>query len=163
MKLFLNCIDNLITLNKKNYLLMAAERLGFDWVVDYEKRGTDDKVEYILNIEPYTQFVKGSKWTGIWEIDLIFNRNQLSMTDWNMSNIVFIANEVFPAKTLPNRHLTQTLFQACDPILHRPIECEKEFDFVFSGNVGKNYSERERTINLLKKYFTFWDYGLNQG
>lgn len=162
MKLFLNCTNNLITLNKKDYLLRAAKRLGFDWVIDYEKRLPDDKIEYVLNIEPYIPFIKGERWTGIWEIDLIFNRDQLSMTDWNMANTVFIANEVFPQKTLPNRHLTQVLFQACDPVLHRPIECEKEFDFIFSGSAGENYSERERTIGLLKKYFTFWDYGKNR-
>jgi len=160
MKLFLNCENNKITFNKKNYLLRAAKRLGLDWVIDLDEKNPDDKLEYVLNIEPYPGFVKAEKWTGIWEIDLIFDRDELSMTDWNLANTVFIANEVFPPRTLPHKHLTQTLFQACDPELSNPIsDCEKEFDFIFSGSTGTHYSERTRTINLLQKYFTFHDYG----
>ena len=67
MILYLSCQDNPITFNKKNYLLRAAKRLGLYWIKDYD--GSSNP-EYILNIEPYEQFYKGTKWTGIWEIDL---------------------------------------------------------------------------------------------
>ena len=93
MNLFLNCEDNNVTLNKKNYLLKAAKRLALP-VSDYP-RNLGVHEDYILNIEPYT-FIEGAKWTGVWEIDLLLDRGEMNAMSWNSSNSVFLATSVFP-------------------------------------------------------------------
>lgn len=164
MILYLNCnkYDSQVTFNKKDYLLRAAKRLGFDWVRDYQKRNIDDPVEYVLNIEPFKDFVKGSKHTSIWEIDLIADRAELEMSNWVCADEVFLANSLFPPKAIPFREGTNILFQACDPEIHKPIPMEEKYDFVFAGSMGgPMYAERERVYNLMQSKFTFKDYGKN--
>ena len=168
MILWLNCDDNLITYTKKNYLLLAAKRLGYTsenkdspyTILDLKKR-IDEPLEYVLNIDPFSKFVTGTKWTGIWEIDNILDRNELSASNWVCSDTVFIANSPLPAKMLPHKHLAEILFQACDPIIHRLYKnIIPEFDFVFSGSSGNEFHEkRSYYLNLLRSKFSFADYG----
>ena len=68
MNLFINCDDNPITLNKKNYLLAAAKRLGIDAVRDLKSRTSDEENKFCLNVEPCT-FYAGTRWSGMWEIE----------------------------------------------------------------------------------------------
>lgn len=164
MKLYINCLDNDTTYNKKNYLLLAAKRLGIDYVVDYNG---GENLEYVLNIEPYETFVTGSKWTGIWAIDALLNQDKLH-NDWIYATDVFIAITTKRYPIEGNRHL---LFQACDPELHKRFydpklsksENEPKYDFILCGTTGLNiYEERERCIAVLKAAgFTYMDFGKN--
>lgn len=164
MKLYLNCDNNESeSFTKKNYLLAAANRLGIsDQIEEY----IDGEVENVLNIEPFTKFVKGTKWTGIWEIDLLCDRVEASETNWVESDVVFIAISTIPKRLEPFRHKTELLFQACDPMIHKRLETIKqEYDFVFCGSLGIHwYTERERVMELLRKSeFTFKDFPKGEG
>lgn len=141
MYLFLNCNDNPITFNKKNYLIRAAERLKIDWIKPY----TGGQVENILNIEPY-DFVKGTRWTGVWEIDLLLEpeRHERYLDE---------CNTAFGAITTENKRYVY-LPQACDPILHKKVGDETH-DWVHCGSTagdGKCYEERQRRHELLKSF-----------
>jgi hypothetical protein len=74
MSLYLNCVKakDQVTWNKADYLLAAAARLGIDvglW------QGQLVNPEFVLNIEPFHGIsLKERKWTGIWEIDVMFDR-----------------------------------------------------------------------------------------
>ena len=130
MKLFINCDDNPITYNKKNYLLRAAERLGLEYIVDIKNRVDDEPTDYILNIEPCS-FIKGNKWTGIWNIDLLINTPVSLQSDWAAADTVFIAISTYPREFDGFKDKVQLLFQACDPELHKPIpDMQKHSDFL---------------------------------
>ena len=169
MILWLNCVNNDKTYTKKNYLLDAADRLGFNSssskfiIADYDGFSLQTPPGYVLNIEPFKTFVKGEKWTGIWEIDLVLNRDEVSMSDWGQCDDVFIANSTVPEKYKDFKHLCQLLFQACDPIIHRRIEdITPKYDFVFSGSIGLEfYEKREKYLSLLREKFSFADFGKN--
>ena len=159
MNIYLNAIwNNGKTWNKRDYLLAAAKRLGYDWVLPYEK-GVE--AEVVLNIEPFKDFIKGSKWTGIWEIDLALNRQQMNGTNWAASDDIFVAVSCLPSRLDSFKTRTQLLFQACDPKIHKRIpEIKQEYDFVFSGTNGDIFhEERARLIKLLRKSFSFCDGG----
>ncbi len=160
MILYLNAdINNGPTWNKRDYLLAAAKRLGWDWWIRPYHKGTE--VDFILNIEPYSNFVKGNLWTGVWEIDMALDRAQMSKSDWTASDDVFLANSALPSHMNPFKHKTRLLFQACDPDIHRRIPgIKQEYDIVFSGTNGLDiYRERERCLKLLRQEGTFFDYG----
>jgi hypothetical protein len=173
MTIWINCGDNDRTYTKKNYLLDTAIRLGMVelqgvkppkiMIKDYSLAPKDYKPDFILNIEPFEHFVKGKIWTGIWEIDLVLDRREMSLSDWAESNNVFIANSTIPERMLPFKDKTQLLFQACDIDIHRKTPNIEEFDFVFSGSTGSGnfYDKRSEYIDLLRKHFTFADYGKN--
>lgn len=160
--LYLNATNNDgLTWNKKNYLLAAAERLGFDFVRDLPKDITPD---FILNIEPYSRFIAGNVWTGIWEIDMVLDRAEMSKTDWLASDDVFVANTAIPNHMDGLLHKTRLLFQASDPDIHKRIkEIDQVHDFVFCGSGGTGiYDERSRVLSLLRKYFSFEDFPKGQ-
>jgi hypothetical protein len=162
MKLFINCDDNKVTLNKKNYLLKAAERLGLrDKVVGLTERVDDEPTDFMLNIEP-CGFKEGNKWTGIWEIDILLDRVQMSDSNWAVCDTVFMASSNIPDRLkdkYPEKRVV--MFQACDPLLHRRVESvKKEFDFVFAGSIGGGiYKAREKAMETLRDHFTFKGYG----
>lgn len=156
--LYLNAVNNPgLTWNKKNYLLAAAKRLGFEFVRDLPN---DLNPDFVLNIEPYAGFVKGKVWTGIWEIDMVLDRPELSKSDWVASDDVFVANTAIPNHMDPFLHKTRLLFQASDPEIHRRIpEIEQVHDFVFCGSNGSGiYEERARLLLFLRKYFSFGEF-----
>lgn len=137
----INCIDNPITMNKKNYLERAAKRLGLDLSSE----------DWVLNIEPY-EFKQG-KWTGIWEIDLLMDRPEMNAENWSRADKIYTAISTVPKRLKDfNREL---LFQAIDPEIHkRREEIEPIFDVVFIGSLDHpGYLERERIYNLLKRSF----------
>lgn len=156
MIVYLNADDNRITYNKKQYLLRADERLGLGVFKDIQEcRGTP---EYVLNIEPYG-FKKGSKWTGVWEIDVIFDRAALNGSNYAASNTVFQAVSYVPNSVRGFEDKIQVLFQACDPELHRRM-CKPKFDFVMCGSAGNPYhNKRGACYVVLKDTFTYEDFG----
>jgi len=159
MNLYLNAETNTEpTWNKRDYLLRAARRLGFDWVIPW--RGEPD-VECILNIEPFEKFITGTRWTGIWEIDLALDRGQMTTSNWVTADDVFIAISTIPGRLKDLEPKTRFLPQASDIEVHRRIEkISQEYDFVFSGSMGLDiYRERERVQNLMREHFSFRDYG----
>lgn len=160
MKLYLNSIkhDSQLTWNKTDYLLAAAKRLGFDWVLPYANQ---DDAEYVLNIEPFQNFVSGSEWTGIWEIDVLCDRREMTASNWTYADDVFVAVGTVPNRLLEFKDKVTLLLQACDADLHKRISTvEQQFDFVFSGTIGLQiYEERERVMEVLRKSgFTFHDF-----
>lgn len=160
MKLYLNSTkaDSQKTWNKTDYLLAAAKRLEIDYILPY-KPGINS--ENVLNIEPYSNFIKGSKWTGVWEIDLLLDRAQMSTGDWTAADDVFIAVGTIPKRMFIFKDKVTLLFQACDPFLHKRIpSISQDWDFVFSGSVDlKFYKERKSAMSLLRKNgFTFADF-----
>lgn len=163
--LYLNAVNNDgLTWNKKNYLLAAAKRLGFDFVKDIKDLDDGKEPDFVLNIEPYFRFVKGRMWTGIWEIDMVLDRREMSKSDWLTSDDVFVANTAIPNHMNPFLHKTRLLFQASDPEIHRRYkEIVQTHDFVFCGSGGSGiYKERSRLIMLLRKYFSFADFTKGQ-
>lgn len=163
MNLFLNVdINSGATWNKGDYLLLAARRLGLDNVKRYLG---EDNPEYVLNIEPFLsrKYVAGSKWSGVWEIDLSLDRQETSLSDWAASRDVFIAISHIPSRFECLAHKTRLLYQACDPIVHRRIpDIKQEYDFVFCGSLGTPiYEERTRVMKLLKEKFSFRGYPKN--
>ena len=90
--LYLNCQDNGITDSKKNYLLRAAERMGFR-VRDYEQKEVEVDAECVLNIEPCV-IQKGSQWTGLWHIDVLLDNNYWSQ--YGMCDTVFMSSSPRP-------------------------------------------------------------------
>lgn len=155
MNIYLNCQDNDITFNKKNYLLRADKRIGLDIFKDFTPIvGTAD---YILNIEP-CEIVLGKKWTGLWHIDVLLNSNYRAHYD---VDTVFVSSDQgiydFP------KEKGGVLFQACDPVLHRRRpEIKQEYDFVISATLGAGvYQERLNAYEILKNNFSFKDFGKN--
>jgi len=158
MKLFINSTKSVVTFNKQDYLLRAAERLGLDNVLPLEN---ELNPMCVLNVEPYDKFIRGTKWTGIWEIDLLCDRAETNLSDWLVANKVFIAVSKYSSRLNGAAHKTELLFQAIDPQIHKRIESiPQEYDFVCCGSLGLDiYKERERLINLLKKEFSCNNYG----
>lgn len=157
MTLYLNCNDNDFSFNKKQYLLRAAKRLGIDFVKDIVQVGDEPK-DYVLNIEPY-DFVKGNKWTGIWEIDLLLDRKQLSEKEWESADTVFTAISTVPPRFKKFR--TVLLPQAVDSEIHRFFpDITKTSDVCFMGSMhDPTYRKRIEAYELLKKHFNcqFYD------
>jgi len=162
VELTINCDDNPITFNKKNYLLSAAKRMGIK-VHDYKDVVDGTSPNHVLNIEPFSIFHTGKKWTGIWEIDLLLDRSQTNTSNWAACDDVLLAssNTSHRLRGFGDRKIIMQ--QACDPVLHRRIpEIEQKYDFVFSGTIGLDvYIERERALKVMKKNFTFKDQGKN--
>ena len=161
MILTLNCDKSptQVTWTKADYLLAASKDIGLNCVELYK---TTSNPEYVLNIEPFDKFIRGSKWTGIYEIDVTFDRGQMNLSNWIASDMVFVANSNLPDRMKAYQGPKQILFQACDPLIHRRIPSIKpQYDFVFAGSCGLQvYEERERCMDLLRKEgFTFFGHG----
>jgi hypothetical protein len=160
MILYLNCnkSESQTSWNKSDYLLKASEQLGIaDKVELYKGQGNP---EYVLNIEPFDRFIKGSTWTGIWEIDLMLDRAETNISNWLECDNVFVANNNIPSRLRSYSGEITTLFQACEPSIHRRFkEITPIYDFVFSGTVGLDiYRKREEAMNTLKNSgFSFLD------
>jgi len=149
VKIYLNCNDNEVTFNKKNYLLRAAERMGLSHI--FKESGKDDGApeEYILNIEP-CDIRMGHKWTGLWHIDVLLNSPLSSQyggvdTAWVSSDQGIIKHD-------------QVLFQAMDTEIHKRYS-KPNFDFILCGSMGGVHSKREEASVPLKKKFTYHDFG----
>jgi len=139
-----NCEDKIK--GKGFYLERAAKRLGIELKDD----------GYVLNIEPYN-FKKGAIWTGIWEIDLLLDRPEMTEENWAQADTIFTAVSIIPERF--KKFNTTLLFQAADLELHKR-EPNYQYDVVFSGSITNPcYQERERVYNLIKEKFTFKDYG----
>jgi len=130
---------------KKDYLLVAAKRLGIDYIKDInDSPGPHD---YILNIQP-CEIYKGVKWTGLWHIDVLL--------DSDFPDYYKDIDSVFVASSLGIRPYKKeiVLFQACDPTFYRP-KAEKTHDLVFCGSITPTtmYEERGRVYALLKEKY----------
>lgn len=149
MKIYLNCEDNSITFNKKNYLVRAQERLGLDIFTGWSP-GVD--ADYVLNIQPYSPLRKGNKWTGAWWIDTLLD-NPLFNSEYPHIDTIFLAGSSKKIDPQPNHKL---LFQAADTEIHKPLPITKDCDFILAGSMGLDvYSERERLINLMRQKFSY--------
>lgn len=153
--IYINCDDNDITFNKKNYLLRADERLQWGAFKDF--RQTTGPQDYILNIEP-CGVVLGRKWTGLWHIDVLLNSNYHNHYG---VDTVFVSSDqgIYPFP----EDKGGVLFQACDPVLHRRRpEIKQEYDFVISGTIGAGvYQKRSDAYDILKSKFNYHDFGKN--
>jgi hypothetical protein len=175
MNLYLYCDDDSpIIFSKRDYLLRAAKRLGFTNIKRYED---GEKPEYVLNIEPYNKaFEHGTKWTGVWEIDCLINRERKEK-NWDSVDTVFMANTTHTYPIIGKRVL---LLQACDPELYKEVgKVEKTHDIVLCGTVSdmtyynqpgvtesedKNdiYAERARVFARLAQMYSFQYLGKGQ-
>lgn len=155
--LYLNCIDNGTTFNKKNYLLRAAKRLGFTNILDGEH--VDGIMDYVLNIEPFA-FKQGRIWTGMWVIDTLCGNS-------TFTDNIFKIDTVFIAGTTQRnlgiyyaKDKEVVLFQACDPELHKLTGEIPQYDYLLCGtNAGDKYEERARCLNILSPLFNGRDFG----
>jgi len=157
MKLWVNFDSNPDgSFTKGDYLIRAANRMG----LNVKKWKPNTEVENVLNIEPYTNYIYGSKWSGLWEIDVLCDRPQMSETDWAISNTVYTAVSIVP-KRMSKIKKPKLLLQAIDKDIHKRYQnIPQEYDFVLCGTNGMDiYKERERLISLIKKEFTYKDYG----
>jgi len=168
MILYLNCYHapTQVSWTKADYLMLAAKRLGWNWVLPYQNDTqsfkNDTNPEYVLNIEPFQKFIKGSKWTGIWEIDISLDRSEMNVSDWIASDTVLVANSNLPSRMKIFQGEKIVFFQACDPTIHKRMPLiPQKYDFVFSGSAGfEIYKERSRMMDMLRFHkFTFQDFG----
>lgn len=153
MKIYLNCKDSPNAFNKKNYLLRAQERMEIDLFRDFHMPIFDDeKLEYVLNIEP-CEFVFGYKWSGLWHIDPLIGDEKYRAYK--------LFDTVFTADLSPDPK-AQLLLQACDPEMHRRIpEIKQEYDFVICGSTmhsGGIWQKRKEAWAELKKHFTYKEF-----
>lgn len=152
MKIAINCDDNDVTLNKKNYLLRAQERLNLDVFNNYTSLLFPP--DYVLNIQPCT--VKfGKRWTGLWHIDVLLDSDLPQLYDKVDTLFISTSQTVYPHEK------AQLLFQAMDLDLHkRRDDIKQEYDFVLCGSLEPvYYYEREKSIDILSQYFTYKKYG----
>lgn len=143
MILYLNSDKGQFSFNKKDYLLRAAKRLDINYIKDVTE--ADGHAEYLLNIQP-CDLKNGSKWTGMWHIDVSLNSSLIH--HYKEMDTVFVASSV---GIMPYEKQV-VLFQAMDPELHRRIpEVEQDYDFVICGTGGGEggYAERARVYKLL--------------
>lgn len=148
MILFLNSDQGEFSLNKKDYLLRAAKRMGIEYVKDM--KFAEGEIEYLLNIQP-CDLKTGSKWTGLWHIDVSLNSSLIH--HYKEMDTVFVASSV---GIMPYKKQI-VLFQAMDPILHRRIsEVEQTHDFSICGTGGGDgvYQERARIYKLMMEKYT---------
>ena len=144
MTIYLNCEDNKITFNKKDYLMRASKRMGLD-VFDSWHSGCD--ADFVLNIEPYSNLITGKKWTGAWWIDTLLDNGKFN-TEFSYINTIFLAGSSHKINPQENHRL---LFQAADTEVHRPVPVEKDCDFILAGSMGLEiYKERESIIKRLR-------------
>lgn len=154
MRIYLNSDKGQFSYNKKDYLLRADEQMG--WGVFKDVQFADTPIEYLLNIQP-CDLKSGSKWTGLWHIDVSLN-SHLPQHYANMDT-VFVASTV----GIKPYEKQRVMFQAMDPLLHRRIEeIPQDYDFVICGTGGATdgvYEERGHVYELLSKEFTRMDGG----
>lgn len=163
MIIYLNCDDNNTTYNKKNYLLRAAEQMGWENKFrDFNRWHPSEEIQFVLNIVPYTKFQVGTQWTGVWEIDQICGRQQEGQ-DWPYCDTIFLP-AIFSKLPEQLQHdfseKFRLLFQACDPILHEK-NGSGGYAFVQCGMGGDGtYEERSRLIRLLRDHgYDMHDFG----
>lgn len=159
--------------SKADYLMLAAEEMGVDWVRRY-----DGPCDYILNIHPYhkdygiVEWRKGYKWTGNWEMDILTNKVR-TQESWDNTDTVFLCNR-FKWQSKPANF--EMLYEACWPALYN-YDIKPDVDIVQCGTIedvhhwkdfGANgpsadtdiYSERRRLYKLLEtKYSVRWTDG----
>lgn len=153
--LALNCINEGVSLNRKQSLLAAAERMS---IKDIEIIDGDEG-DYVLNIQPFN-FAKGKEWTGMWHIDVMLGGDPVKYYDDVDS--LFVSS---PTMSDP-RPWAIPLFQGIDPLLHRRLpHIVQEYDFIICGSVGEPFhKERAHTYDVLKEAgFTYKDYGKGLG
>jgi len=147
--LYLNADDNPVTLNKKNYLMRAAKRLG----IDVRDAKNVSNPECVLNIQPFS-LLTGTHWTGLWHIDVCLN-SDIPSVYYYLCNDVFVASDQMRTKY----DKANVLFQACDPVLHKRVG-EPEYDYVVCGLMGGAYNgERDRLHRILADKFKSLDAG----
>ncbi len=155
--LYLNCrnFPDLPAFTKKKWLLMAAGYLGIDYIKDYNNEDGLRR-DYILNIEPYFEIVKGNLWTGCWQMDVLIDPPRYKR-DWDKVDTAFIAAL---GKGVEEKDNVVLLFQACDPIIHKRYPEEQEFDMVFCGSCSPHiFNERMRCIEIMQRKFKVADMG----
>ena len=151
-------------LTKKDYLLSAANSLGLKNVRPIEEVAqSPNPPEYVLNIQPYAKIYRpGTKWTGVWEIDCLINREQMQWW-WNQTDTVFLANRVDWLEKVPKK--VRYLMQGCLPELYN-FEVNQKYDFVQIGTMTdpayfKDYklpsSVEKRQIDKFDIYKTRFD------
>lgn len=153
MKIYVNSEDNGLTWNKSQYLLAADKRLGLNIFEPHRDNGQEE--EYVLNIQPFT-FRKGTKWTGIWHIDVVLD-SDIPVKYYNEADTVFVAS----SQGLIQHPRQQILFQAADLQLHKSNpKIEKQYDFVMCGSMDNHtYMPRDGIYNVLKNKFSAHNFG----
>lgn len=153
--IYLNSENSSPSWNKTDYLLEEDRKLNLNIFKRY--KGEAD-VEAVLNIQPFGDVISGTKWTGIWHIDVSMNSH--------IPNFYQGVNTVFVASTSGIKpYDKQTiLFQACNEDLDKRYpEIKQEFDFVSCGTGGQKngegYGRRYDVFTSLKENFTFGDFG----
>ena len=136
--------ESLVSWTKKDYLLAAAKRLGLDCVKDATLNVGPH--EYLLNIQPCT-IAKGTKWTGLWHIDVSL--------DSDFPDFYKDVDTVFVSSGVGVRPYKKqiVMFQACDPTLYIPKEQTHDFVFCGSRSPATIYEERGRIYSLLEKKY----------
>jgi hypothetical protein len=145
MKIYLNCEDNPISFNKKNYLIRADKRVGLDIFEEWDPRVDAD---FVLNVQPYNNLERGKVWTGAWWIDTLLDNPRFN-TEFPFIDDIFLAGTSHKIIPKDNHHL---LFQAIDIDLYHPLPIEKDCDFILAGSMGLDiYKKREEIIDKLRK------------
>jgi len=149
--------DKQDVLNKGEYLVSTARQLGMNnirWIS--ELRQSPNPPEYVLNIQPYSKnFRVGTKWTGVWEIDCLINRERMQWY-WRIADTIFLANRIDWLKEVPKK--VRYLMQACDPSLYT-FDIKQKYDLVQIGTMSDEayfkdfgYSSLELEKVPLEKY-----------
>lgn len=153
MKIYLNSDHNDLTWNKTQYLLAADKRLGLNV---YEQHRDNSQVEeYVLNVQPFT-FRTGTKWTGLWHIDVTLD-SDIPEKYYGDVDTIFIAS----SQSQWNNPKQRVLFQAADLELHKPDKhIPKNYDFIMCGSMDSAiYMPRKGIFDVLKNRFNGHDFG----
>ncbi len=152
MTLYLNADKGQFSFNKKDYLLRAAKRIGID-AIDVQQ--AEGEIEYLLNIQP-CDIKRGSRWTGLWHIDVSLN-SHFPQHYVNMDT-VFVASRA----GIVQYDKQIVLYQACDPALHRRYDIPQDYDYVLCGTGGATeglYKRRGDVYRLLASKYKYHDFG----
>lgn len=120
-------------LTKRDYLLSATQSLNIKNVLPIESCATSPTPpEYVLNIQPYAHCYRpGTKWTGVYEVDCLINRDQMRWW-WEQAHTIFLANRFDWLEVKPKK--VRYLMQACLPELY-DFEIHQKYDMVQIGTM----------------------------
>lgn len=156
MQVYVNCENNPVSLNKKQYLLRADRRLNLQVFIDLKDREDDTLTNYMLNIEPCPNPIQGKRWTGIWHIDVLLN----SSVPNHFANVSTVFSASTPSQRLYQWDKAITLFQAMDPELHKRIPTiSQDYDYVLCGSMDAVHADREKYHTALRPHFSYADFG----
>lgn len=153
--LYINCFSkgkDSETFTKGDFLIRAGKRLGIN-ILPYTPSAD---INFVLNVEPFNNVIKGNLWTGIWEIDTILDRAEMNSDTWGTADSIFSSLATVPDRLSDYKDRVNILMQAIDVDLHKfDKNIIQTHDFVFAGTTGIDNVYEKREIILKEAMSNF--------